>query len=169
MTAVALLLLTAAEVGAGLLVVSGWRHRQRRRELVHHLRRHRVVPDRAIHATSFALPAVSMAVGGAALVLPVLGAPVLRVAVGLEGVVYLGFLGYLVLLHRRSPGESCGCLGRLEERPGTAIARAAVLSLAALATSVVAPPVTLTEGVVAAAVGGLAGVLLVRQPLGRFA
>jgi hypothetical protein len=167
----ALLLVTAAQAGAALLAASGLRHGRRRRELVHHLRRHRVVPDRSVALVSRAVPVVSVAVGGAALALPTLAAglapsgwlPVQRLVTGAQGLVFLGFLGYLVLLHRRSPAESCGCLGASDERPGTATVRAGGLALVALATAVAAGPLTGISGwpslyLLATVSGALAGV-----------
>ena len=166
----ALLLVTAAQTGAALLVVSGLRHGRHRSELVHHLRRHRVVPDRAVYPLSHAVPLGSVAVGAAALGLPTLVAglapaawlPVQRAVAGAQALVYLVFLGYLVLLRVRAPGESCGCLGAAEGRAGAAIARAAGLAAVTLAAGLAARPVTSVAGwpsryLLATAIGVLAG------------
>jgi hypothetical protein len=167
----ALLLVTAAQTGAALLLVAGWRHGQRRRELVHHLRRHGVVPDRAVYPVSRAVPAASVSVGVAALALPTLAAglapsawlPVQRLVAGAQALVFLGFLGYLVALHRRSPGQDCGCLGATDERTGTAIVRAAALALVASATGFLVPPLATIPGwpalyLLATVLGASAGV-----------
>jgi len=170
----ALVLIVCVQGAAVLLVVSGRRHQRNRRELVHHLVRHRVLPQWAIRVVSRALPAVSIAVGAAALLLPtmaVLLAPptwlsTQRAVAGVEAMLYLAFLGYLALLRRRAPQEQCGCLGSAEERTSTAIIRASVIGVAAVLIAVGLPGAQLStvEGwpalyLLATAVGAFAGVL----------
>jgi hypothetical protein len=167
-------LIVCVQGAAVLLVTSGRRHQRNRRELVHHLGRHRVLSRRAARVVSRVLPAVSIAVGAAALLLPtvaVLLAPATwlstqRAVAGIEAMLYFAFLGYLALLRRRAPQEKCGCLGSADERTSIAIIRASVIGVAAVLIAAGLPGAELSslEGwsklyLLATAVGAFAGVL----------
>jgi len=136
----ALLLLTVVEGAAALLLFSGLRHLRNRSLLVHHLRVHQVAPRWSITPVARALPATSLLVGGVAIAAPLLAAAVAPgrwpaaargVAAG-TAVVYLMFLAYLSLLHRRDPAAPCGCLGSGDERTDRSLVRAAVLAAASV-------------------------------------
>ena len=170
----ALVLIVCVQGAAVLLMVSGRRHRRNRRELVHHLGRHRVLSHRAARVVSRALPAVSVAIGAAVLLLPTMAVLIgpatwlstQRVVAGIEAMLYLAFLGYLALVRRRAPLEKCGCLGSADESTSTAIIRASVIAVAAVLIAVGLPgaKVSTVEGwstlyLLATAVGVLAGVI----------
>jgi hypothetical protein len=140
--------LSPALLGAvGLvLLVAGTAHLRRPAGLRDGLVRHGILPRWARGPVVVAIPALELALGVLLLLVPVGRGPALAPAVA-AAVLLAAFSGYLQVVTRRHPAGDLPCACGLGSTPvnSTAVARAALLALFALAGGVADSGWTLTD------------------------